>query len=231
MSAKHGAANCMSGALQKHLADRIPKAAREAHGRFPLIPAEDFEQEMWLRALASAALYQADLDAGNEAFVWRHLKDSGHRYGMQDDRDRRARKAFAAGYATYDEVFYSPKMVGQILAELVSAAWDLPYAMDRATKGTDLNGTRIQGGDGSHDSFMDYLALLTDIKGAYERLSRHQQDTLATWYGEGSDDEAAKWDHESIAGSMGLSYDALRKRKDRAVSVLIRDLGGKSPYR
>jgi hypothetical protein len=214
------------------LADRIPKAAREAVRRFPLVSPEDFEQEMWLRATVSNDAFRRDLAEGNEVFVWRKLKDTCHRYGMQDDRDRRARKAAAAGYTTYDEAFYTPQMVGHLLSELIQSEWDLPFAMDRATKGLDLTGVRVQSGGDSHDSYMDYLALLVDVKAAYDALKPYQQDYLLQWYGIGNDedDEQHKWDREALAGSMGLSYDAFWQRKNRAVRALLHELGGESPY-
>lgn len=220
----------MSPALYVHLADRIPKAAREANRRFPLVSQDDFEQEMWLRALASSERFARLLAEDKPELIWHELKRAGHRYGMQDDRDRRARKAAAEGYNTYDELFYTPQMLGHLLSELIESEWDLPFAMDRATKGLDLTGVRVQAGGDTHDSFMDYLALLTDVKAAFERLSQYQQDILTTWFSEGTDEEAAKWDREAIAGSMGITYDALRFRKDRAVKALIRELGGESPY-
>lgn len=221
----------LSLGLYDHLDDRIPRAAREGHSRFPMVAREDFEQELWARSLASIDAFERDLRDGNEAFIWRKLKDTCHRYGMQDDRDRRARKAAAAGYSTLDEVFYTPKMVGFLLAELIQSEWDLPFAMDRATKGLDLTGIRVQSSDSGHDGFMDYLVLLTDITAAYGKLKTFQQDYLVQWYGLGDDeDEDHKWDRESLAGSMGITYDAFRFRKDRAIRALIHELGGESPW-
>lgn len=224
--------NTLGAPLETCLRTLIPEQARASHRRFPLIDQEDFEQQMWLKGIERADGYRKLLaERPDEAYalIGHHLRDACTRYGAADLKDRRARKAAAAGYHIDDEFFYTRRVAGHLISEMIESEWHLASVLARSTKG-DLSGTRVQSGSDTHDSFIDYLALLMDVKSAFSELKPSQQEYLARWYGEGDDDEAAKHDHEAIAASMGLTYDAFRMRKNRALDSMIGILGGESPY-
>ena len=219
----------VEGPLGEWLADRIPKLARIAHHRFRTVPAEDFEQEMHARAYRRRAQLAKHLRDGNEAYVWRELNAAATRLGKEDDRYRRACKAAAEGYKTIDEQFYSAGMLALVLPVLVESEWDVPAAVANASQQTDAAGVHISG---SEEAQGNYQVILMDVANGFVMLNRGDQKLLEAWFGCGDEDtEQGRWDRQGLASSMGLTYEAFRKRKDRALRKLQSELGGEDPWR
>jgi hypothetical protein len=186
----------LTGPLEELLADRIPKAAQQAHRRFPAVPREDFEQAMWVKALAKPDKFAKLLEEGKQGAIWAELRREGTRVGKDDRRHQLAVQASADGFSVYDIEFYSTGVLAQILPALIEAEFDVSVAMDKATAGTDAAGIHI----GSSDPFggaENYLVVLVDVTAAFGRLPEGMRRLLRTYYGvnqgltRGSDQELA----------------------------------------
>jgi hypothetical protein len=210
--------------------DRIPRLAGLAHRRFPQVPAEDFEQELWLRAYAQKAQLAKYLREGNDGYAWLLLKKATVKLGMQDDRYRRAVKAARAGYRTFDEQFYSGGLLAKALPVLIDAEFDVADAVANASQKTDAAGVYISGDD--PDSQGTYTAVLIDVCAAFGRLGKGDQGILKAYYGAGDEDtEQGRWDRHGLASSMGMTYEAFKQRAYYALRKLQAELGGEDPWR
>jgi hypothetical protein len=220
----------IDGPLGEWLADRIPKLAKLAHRRFTQVPAEDFEQEMWLRAFKRKAKLAKWLREDHDGLVWKELRAAATRLGSEDDRYRRAVKAAGEGYRVFDEVFYSTGMLAQVLPVLVMADFDVAEAVAAASHQTDAAGVHISADD--PESKGNYQVILMDVAMAYQRLNGHDKSFLRKYYGTGGEDtEQGRWDRQGIASSMGMTYEAFRKQANRALRRLQAELGGEDPWR
>jgi hypothetical protein len=218
------------GPLGEWLEDRIPKLAGTAHRRFPTVPVQDFEQEIWLRAYKRKLQLAKHLREGKEAFIWRELNAAATRLGKEDDRYRRACKAAAAGYKVIDEQFYSAGVLAQVLPALIEAEWDVATAVANASHQTDAAGVHISSDDPAAQG--NYMVILMDVCAAFGRLTRGERRFLEVYYGAGDEDtEQGRWDRQGLASSMGLTYEAFRKRAHRALRKLQGELGGEDPWR
>lgn len=221
------------GPVGELLTEMIPRAAKVAKRRFPFVEAEDFESEMWAAVLAKPAHFKRiHVEEDNaEGIIWTELRRVATKLGSDDDRDRRARKAKAAGYSTADEAFYNRGMLSHIIPVLIEAEWQPGNAVERATRETDAAGVRIHH-QSEENATENYLAILIDVDAAFRRLKPELQRVLTDWFAFGGDedDSDAKWDRQRKASSMGLTYNAFELRKRRALDLLERELGGRNPW-
>jgi hypothetical protein len=223
-------AEFLAAPLAEFLADRIPKAAAKAHRRFPQVSKPDFEQAMWTKAIGRAAHFKKLWERDNQGAIWAELCREGTKTGKEDDRYRRAVAAAEAGYSPYDIEFYSTRVLGRLMPALVEADFDTSRAMEKASGGTDAAGIHIRSSDPFGGS-ENYLVILIDVVAAYRRLPEGMQRLLKTYYSVSQEDtEQGRWDREGLAGSMGLTADALRQRAFRALQRLQDELGGADPW-
>jgi len=223
-------ANTLEGPLGEWLADRVPRLAAMAHQRFTTVPVDDFEQEIWARAIRREKQLAKYLRDGTEAYIWRELNAAATRLGKEDDRYRRACKAVAAGYKPHDEQFYSTGLLAIVLPVLIEAEFDVATAVANASHQTDAAGVHISGDDPAAQG--NYQLILMDVSAAFEGLSRGDQKILEAYYGAGDEDtEQGRWDRQGIASSMGMTYEAFKQRAHRSVRKLQAELGGADPWR
>ena len=220
----------ISGPLGEFLADRIPKAAVRAHRRFPDVPAEDFEQAMWLRVFTNPPKFRRLWQEDRQGVIWTELRRACTRTGQADRRYRLAAKAAEDGYSVYDIDFYSTRSLARLMPALVEAEFDVGVAMDKAAAGTDAAGIHIRTSD-PFGGAENYLVILVDVTAAYRRLPSGMQRLLETYYSVSQEDnEEGRWARDGLASSMGLTSDALRQRVHRALGRLQDELGGTDPW-
>lgn len=220
----------IGGPLAEFLADRIPKAAKVAHRRFHGVPAEDFEQAMWLRVLAKPAKFRKLFDEAKYGIIWAELRREGTKVGQEDRRYHLAAQAAADGFSPYDIEFYSTRLLGRLLPALVEAEFDTAKAMERAAGSTDAAGIHIRSSD-PFGGAENYLVVLVDVVRAFGKLPEGMQRLLKTYYAVSqADDEQGRWDRDGLASSMGLTGEALRSRVHRALQRLQDELGGTDPW-
>lgn len=227
----HGPAGAAGGPLAEFLADRIPKTASRVHGRYKSIPAEDYEQAMWLEMLSRPEKYRAYLADGRGGLIQRELYRACRKVTQEDRRYRMAVQAAGDGFSPYDIEFYSTGTLAHLLPALVEAEFDVSQAMDKAASSTDAAGIHIR----TEDPFggaENYLVVLIDVTSAFARLPEGMKRLLRTYYGANQEDtEEGRWAREGLASSMGLTSEALRQRVHRALRRLQDELGGTDPWR
>lgn len=224
------AAPRLGGPLAEYLAKHIPIIARHAHLSYSYVPADDYEQTMWLAVLSSPHRFQAPFEEGKHWAVNKRLREAAAKATKEDDRYRRAKRAAAGGYSTDDIEFYSTGLLGKILPALIAADFDVSDAMQRASSGTDAAGVHIR----SNDPFggaENYQVMLIDIATAWKRLPEGQRRLLRAYYGVRQDDtEDGRWARQQLASSMGITVDTLYKRANRGLRRLQEELGGENPW-
>jgi hypothetical protein len=223
-------ASTLSGPLEEHLADRIPKVAKRVHARYRQVPAEDMEQAMWVWSLAHPDKLERLLKEGRHGIIWSELRRAGNQAGREDERYRRAVKAAAAGFSLYDLEFYSTGVLAKILPALVAADFDAPAALNNSMVSTDAAGIHIRSTD-PFGGAENYLVILVDVAAACERLPEGQRRLLRTYYAVNQEDtQDGRWERERLASSMGLTAEALRQKVHRALQRLQDQLGGPDPW-
>lgn len=221
----------LGGPLAEYLAENIPRQARRANRDYGRIPAEDYEQAMWLYALERMAMFRKLFDEGNRGFVNRRLRDAAVKAMREDSRYQRSVKALKAGYSTDDEEFYSPGLLARVLPALIAADFDVSDAMERAASGTDAAGIHIRVSD-PFSGAENYQVMLIDVCIGWKRLTEGQRRLLRAYYGASQEDtQDGRWERQQLASSMGLTVEALYQRAHRALRALSEKLGGESPWK
>lgn len=208
----------LSAPLGEWLAQAIPQEARLVHKNYLLIPIEDYEQEMWTGVLTNPRSLEElfkDSDLGKLRF---RLREFAYKLINEDDRYRRTIKAANAGYRPYDEQFYNLRVLKVLI----------PYYLDGGVISRPPRGReqpKVSGGSGSSD----YFAMMLDLDAAWYKVKHYHRDILRRYYefpqGSGG------FTHLEISGRLGIPPDALRMRRDRALRALMRQLGGKTPWK
>jgi DNA-directed RNA polymerase specialized sigma24 family protein len=225
------AAPMLGAPLAEYLAKEIPKVARQANGRYSYVPADDYEQTMWLAVLANPRRFKDTFDEGNLRGLNHRLKQAAAKATREDDRFRRAKRAGELGYSTDDEQFYSTGLLAKILPALIAADFDVSDAMQRASSGTDAAGIHIRSSD-PFGGAENYLAMLLDITAAWKRLPEGQRRLLGAYYGVNQEDtEDGRWARQQLASSMGITAETLRQRAHRGLRRLQDELGGEDPWK
>jgi hypothetical protein len=224
-------APALGAPLSEYLATSIPKVAAVAHQRYGLIPAEDYEQSMWLAALSKPRRFADPWDKGDYGIIKVRLWDAVNAATAGDDRFRRAQRAAENGYSTDDIAFYSTGLLGILLPVMVEANFDVSVAMQRAGSAVDAAGVFIH----SNDPFSgaeNYQVMLIDVAEAWGRLTEGQRRLLKAYYSCNQEDtDDGRWERDGLAASMGLTGNALRVRVHRALGRLQEELGGADPWR
>jgi hypothetical protein len=215
--------NELGGPLGELLAAMIPRIAAKTHRRYPGVPKDDMEQEMWLRAVEIGPQLRELHAEGREKKIHDRLLAAAKRIGREDERYRRACRAVALGYAVEDEQYYSLGLLRVLLPQYVDGG-----VADAPPKGRS-DGPRRPSDDAEGNT---YLCMMIDIDAAMSRVQRYHRDLLTRYFslpqGDSGDELFAR---QQMASSMGLTYDALRQRVGRALQALQDELGGASPWR
>ena len=190
-------------------ADMVQLVSSEFARKFTMVEQEDLKQELWLwfathpnKVLEWSMLEQQDYDK----LVAKSLRNAALKYCMKE-------KANKAGYKVSDNYFYDSVLVEMFLPNIINENYEMPEAI------TDLN-TSFGKGDLSEGN--NWIAIRADISKAYQSIPERYQNILRL-----------KYTDESTAGFgrvLGISDDAARKRVERAVTALIRKIGGWRPY-
>jgi hypothetical protein len=174
---------------------------------------------MWLAAVEDHEEINTLAAEAAEATVETRLSRVAAREQAREERDYRARKAYAAGYQPHDEAFYT---VGS-LRRLLPAYLD-DGVTEHAPQGREVTGAKPS----SSGTYGDWLCTMLDLDAAMAAVRPYHRRILERYfaYPQGS----SGWTHEEIASALGIPADTLRKRVYRALRALQGELGGKSPY-
>ena len=200
--------------------DIVPSVAYGVARKFrKWVEKDDVTQECYAWAMTRAEHYAELLNEENA--LQRTINEKRISWQMRRHAERYARKEKAkkAGYQVNDESFYDTVILGQLLPHVIASVVDgtvLEAAQNLINDGTPKRPSApAEGGN--------LLAMLFDIKKAYEQLDIVDRDILVKRYHEG-------YTLEQMAGYLGCATSTADRKCIAALRKLQNLLGGESPW-
>ena len=134
---------------------------------------------------------------------------------MQQLSIAKEKKARKIGYEILDLYYYDPSVIEAFLPSIIAESYEIPVAI----KDLNYKFSKAESNDTNN-----WLVLRSDIATAYYRLSDAKQNVLRIKYSA----ENVEW--SDIADELSTTADGARMKVKRAISSLIRNLGGHRPY-
>ena len=188
----------------------LQSVATEYSKRYKMLERNDIAQELWMwflthvdKYLEWSELEQKDKDK----LIARSLRNAAITYCEYE-------KSKKIGYDMSDLYYYNPSVVEAFLPSIISESHEIP------TKIQDLN---FKFGKGDATDGNNWLSLRSDIATAYYKLTEAKQNVLRLRFSIDSPD----W--TLLAYDMQSTPDGARMKVQRAVSSLIKNLGGWRP--
>jgi DNA-directed RNA polymerase specialized sigma24 family protein len=200
--------------------DIVPSVASTVHKSYKkFVERDDVKQECLHWALTRADYINEQL--GEENVEQRRHNEQKIAWQMKRAAERycRKEKATKSGYQLGDEAYYQSATLGQLLPFVIASVLDgtvLEQAQEMIRDGQPKGSSSpAEGGN--------LLAMLIDIKGAYQELSEKDQKILALRY------------HENltlaqIGAALECHFTTADRRVNHAMRELNNKLGGASPY-
>lgn len=188
----------------------LQSVATEYSKRYKMLERNDIAQELWMWFLTHVDKYvewselkQKDKDK----LIARSLRNAAITYCEYE-------KSKKIGYDMSDLYYYNPSVVEAFLPSIISESYEIP------TKIQDLN---FKFGKGDATDGNNWLSLRSDIATAYYKLTEAKQNVLRLRFSIDSPD----W--SLLAYDMQSTPDGARMKVQRAISSLIKNLGGWRP--
>ena len=210
----------MTNQLHPTLEDLVPSVVTTIHRRFrSYTERTDLLQEAWAFVLSRADSFNELLD--DESEIQRKWNEKKIAWQIRRSLERYARKEKAnkVGYLINDEAYYDTVTIAQLL----------PFVIKSFVTDTALEQSQILVNDGTPRKPSapaeggNLLAMLIDIKRAYERLDKSDQDILRLRY------------HDNLTLQLISEYlecaiSTADRRCIQALNRLQNKIGGESPY-
>ena len=210
----------MTNQLHPILDDLVPSVVTTIHRRFRAYTERgDLLQEAWAFVLTRAEHFNEVLSDENE--VQRKWNEKKVAWQIRRNLERYARKekATKSGYQINDEAYYDTVTIAQLL----------PFVIKSFISDTALEQSQILVNDGTPRKPSapaeggNLLAMLVDIKKAYEKLDKQDQDILRLRY------------HDNLTLQLISEYlecaiSTADRRCTQALRKLQNNIGGDSPW-
>ena len=179
----------------------------------------DLLQEAWAFVLSRAEQFNEALEDDNE--IQRKWNEKRVAWQIKRNLERycRKEKANKSGYQINDEAYYDTVTIAQLL----------PFVIKSFVSETALEQSQILINDGTPRKPAapaeggNLLAMLVDIKKAYERLEKEDQDILRMRYHE-------NLTLQQIAEYVECAVSTADRRVNNSLRKLQNNIGGDSPY-
>lgn len=210
----------MTNKLHPSLEDIIPSVVGTIYRRFrQWVERADLTQEAWAFVLSRAEQFNETLSEENE--VHRKWNEKKVAWQIRRTLERYARKEKAAksGYKINDEVYYDTVTIAQLL----------PFVIKASINDTSLEQSQVLINDGQPRKPSapaeggNLLAMLVDIKQAYEKLEKEEQEILRLRYHDGVT-------LQHLAEYLECAVSTADRRANNCLRSLQNRLGGDSPY-
>jgi len=206
--------------LHPILDDLVPSVVTTIHRRFRAYTERgDLLQEAWAFVLSRAEHFNEVLSDENE--VQRKWNEKKVAWQIRRCLERYARKekATKSGYQINDEAYYDTVTIAQLL----------PFVIKSVISDTALEQSQILVNDGTPRKPSapaeggNLLAMLVDIKKAYEKLEKYEQDILRLRY------------HDNLTLQLISEYlecaiSTVDRKCTQALRKLQNNIGGDSPW-
>jgi RNA polymerase sigma factor (sigma-70 family) len=210
----------MTNQLHPALDDLVPSVVTTIHRRFRAYTERgDLLQEAWAFVLSRAEHFNEILSDENE--VQRKWNEKKVAWQIRRCLERYARKekATKSGYHLNDEAYYDTVTISQLL----------PFVIKSFISDTALEQSQILVNDGTPRKPSapaeggNLLAMLVDIKKAYEKLEKYDQEILRLRY------------HDNLTLQLISEYlecaiSTADRRCTQALRKLQNNIGGDSPF-
>ena len=190
----------------------VSTLAMEYSRKYSIIETADIRQILWMWFVTHPNKYTewSKLPPKDkEKLIAKSLRNAALKYCEQE-------KARKFGYDMVDLYYYDSSVVEAFLPSILADSYEIP------TKIKDLNfqfGKTGEVTDGNN-----WLVLRSDIEKAFNQLTEAKQNILRLRF----TTDNSEW--SELAKELNTSADGARKRVERAVNSLIRNLGGWRTY-
>lgn len=210
----------MTDHLHPSLNDLVPSVVTTIHRRFRAFTERgDLMQEAWAFVLSRAEQFNELLEIDNE--VQRKWNEKRIAWQIRRNLERYARKekAVKSGYQINDEAYYDTVTIAQLL----------PFVIKSSVLDTALEQSQVLVNDGTPKKPSapaeggNLLAMLVDIKKAYEKLDKDEQEILRLRY----------YDNltlQLIAEYLECAVSTADRRCTQALRKLQNNIGGDTPW-
>lgn len=210
----------MTNYLHPSLDDIIPSVVTTIHRRFrQWVERADLMQEAWAFALSRAEQFNEILSDESEIQRKWNEKKVGWQIRRNLERYARKEKAAKTGYKINDEVYYDTVTIAQLL----------PFVIKSFVNDTSLEQSQILVNDGTPKKPStpaeggNLLAMLVDIKQAYEKLDDEEKQILQLRY-------YHNVTLQHIAEYLECATSTADRKVNNALRALQNNLGGDSPW-
>jgi DNA-directed RNA polymerase specialized sigma24 family protein len=180
--------------------------------KYSIVEPSDIKQILWMWFVTHPNKYTewSKLPPKDkEKLIAKSLRNAALKYCEQE-------KARKFGYDMVDLYYYDASVVEAFLPSILADSYEIP------TKIKDLNFQFGKSGEVTDGN--NWLVLRSDIEKAYNQLAEAKQNILRLRF----TTDNSEW--SELAKELNTSADGARKRVERAVNSLIRNLGGWRTY-
>ena len=188
----------------------VAHIASEYHKKYPMLETQDISQILWMWFVTHPSKYKewSSLEQKDkDKLVAKSLRNAAITFCEKE-------KAKVVGYEFLDLYYYDATVIEAFLPSIISESYEIP------SKIKDLN---FKFGKGETTDGNNWLVLRSDIASAYYRLSEAKQKILKVRFSM----ENCEWD--VIAAELDSTPEGARKKVQRTIASLIRNLGGYRP--
>jgi DNA-directed RNA polymerase specialized sigma24 family protein len=186
----------------------VKKVSGHVASSYPsYITADDVAQNIWIWVYEHVNTV-ADLVRNDESWerkLYATMSRVGHEASLREEAETN-------GYSPEDVYHYSVPVIRTLLED----AFDYQDWQSFGSFGDGQPKAKAQANQTG-----DRIAMLADVKSAWEKLNGDQKDTICMYFAE-------LHNYEKLGQALGISPNAARQRLDRAVKALQRGLGRKS---
>jgi hypothetical protein len=190
----------------------VQTLASDYFRKYSMLERDDIAQELWVWFVAHprkykewSALEQKDRDK----LIAKSLRNAALKFCERE-------KARKIGYDTSDLYYYDLSVVEAFLPSIIGDTYVIPIKIQ------DLNS---KFGSGAISDGNNWLALRSDIAKGYNKLSEAKQNILRLRF------SIEQPDWATLAKDMDSTAEGARKKVERALNSLVKNLGGWKAYR
>jgi len=190
----------------------VSTLASEYYRKYPVTEAEDIRQVLWVWFLTHPVKYTewSKLPPKDkERLIARSLRNAALKYCEQE-------KARKVGYDISDLYYYDPSVIEAFLPSIIGNTYEIP------SKIKDLNFKFGKSGEVTDGN--NWLVLRSDIEKAFNRLTEAKQNILRIKF------SVENYEWSDLGKELNTSADGARMKVNRALSSLIKILGGWRTY-
>jgi hypothetical protein len=190
----------------------VSTLASEYYRKYPVTEAEDIRQVLWVWFLTHPVKYTewSKLPPKDkERLIARSLRNAALKYCEQE-------KARKIGYDISDLYYYDPTVIEAFLPSIIGNTYEIP------SKIKDLNFKFGKSGEVTDGN--NWLVLRSDIEKAFNRLAEAKQNILRIKF------SAESYEWSDLGKELDTSADGARMKVNRALSSLVKILGGWRTY-